>query len=396
MDEAGRLRQVDLREPHGGPGHGRDLAGEPDQAERVAAVRLDVHVQDHVAVEVDEGDAQGRVRRQDQDPVRVAGQAQLVAGAEHPVADGAHLLGPLDDPVARQDGPGQGHGNPLARGDVRGAADDLEHLVAHPHAGQRETVGARMARHLQQLAGDDVAPVRAPALDPLDLHPEQREALGELLRVELDVDVVAEPGERDSHRKLPQEAQVAVEEDPDVRDPVAEHRDPLDAHPEGEALVPLRVDPSVLEDDRVDHPRAEDRHPARSPAGRAAGAAADEAADVEGDRRLGERVVAGPEAGGRALAEHRVGELDELALEVRQVRPLVHHQPFDLEELRRVRGVDRLVAEAAARQERPDRRLLGMHHAGSGRATCGSAGALRRCRRTSCPTGPGRGGREGC
>ena len=58
---------------------------------------------------------------------------------------------------------------------------------------------------------------------------------------------------------------------------VAEHGDPLDAHPEGEALVALRVDAAVLEHDRVDHAGAEDRHPARPRAGRAARAAADQA-----------------------------------------------------------------------------------------------------------------------
>ena len=43
----------------------------------------------------------------------------------------------------------------------------------------------------QELTDDDVLPVRAPALDALDLHAEQRQPLGELLRRELDVDVVA-------------------------------------------------------------------------------------------------------------------------------------------------------------------------------------------------------------
>jgi hypothetical protein len=111
----------------------------------------------------------------------------------------------------------------------------------------------------------------------------------------------------------------------------------------------------------VDHAGAQDRHPARLRAGRAADAAADDALDVEGDRRLGERVVAGPEAR-LARPEQRVGELVEQALEVRHRGALVDHQAFDLEELEAVAGVDRLVAEAAARQQRPDRRLGGLHH----------------------------------
>ena len=148
---------------------------------------------------------------------------------------------------------------------------------------------------------------------------------------------------------------------PDVADPVAEHRDPLDTHPEREALVALRVDPAVLQDDRVDHAGAEDRHPAGSPAGRTADPAADQATDVEGHRRLRERVVAGPEAGRPAGPEHGVGELVEEAAQVAEVGPFVHHEPFDLEELRRVRRVDRLVAEAAPGQQGADRRALRLH-----------------------------------
>ena len=49
-----------------------------------------------------------------------------------------------------------------------------------------------------------------------------------------------------------------------VGDAVLEHLDPLRAHPEGEALVALRIEAAVLEHDRVDHAGAEDRHPAAS------------------------------------------------------------------------------------------------------------------------------------
>ena len=113
----------------GRAGHRGDLAGEPDDRERVAAVRLDVDVEDDVAVELGERPPSGASGGQDQDPVGVGGQAELVARAEHPVADDAHLLGPLDAPVARQDGAGQRDRDPLAGGDVRRAADDLERLA---------------------------------------------------------------------------------------------------------------------------------------------------------------------------------------------------------------------------------------------------------------------------
>ena len=57
-----------------------------------------------------------------------------------------------------------------------------------------------------------------------------------------------------------------------------------------------------------------------------------------------------------------MGELDELALQVGEVRALVDHQPLHLEELGGVRGVGGLVTEAPAGQEGPDRRALGVHH----------------------------------
>src|SRR5262249_49243100 len=130
-------------------------------------------------------------------------------------------------------------------------------------------------------------------------------------------------GPSSAAHELVEEAEVVLEEQAQVVDPVPEHRDALGTHPEREALVPLRVQAPVAERDRVDHPGSQDRHPAAAAAGRTADAAADQALDVEGDRGLGERVVAGPEAGPLAGAEHRVGKLVEQATEVAERRALV-------------------------------------------------------------------------
>src|SRR5688500_7932652 len=115
-------------------------------------------------------------------------------------------------------------------------------------------------------------------------------------------------------RELPQESQIVLHVETQVADTVAEVGDPLDAHPEREALVALRVETAGLEDDRVDHAGAEDRHPAGPRASRAARAAAHEALDVERHGGLGEGVVAGPEAGSLVRAVHRLGELGEESL----------------------------------------------------------------------------------
>ena len=161
----------------------------------------------------------GRIRIPSASPVR----PQLVARAEHPVADDAHLLGPLDAPVAGQDGAGQRDRHALAGRDVRRAADDLERL------GRRRRVtrvsDSRSARGCcstdEQLADDDVPPVVAPALDALDLHAEQRQPLGELLRRRGRVDVLAQPGQRARvSSELLEEAQVVLEEQAQVGDAV--------------------------------------------------------------------------------------------------------------------------------------------------------------------------------
>jgi hypothetical protein len=152
-------------------------------------------------VEIRERHAERAIPGEDEDAVRVGGQAQLVARAEHAVADDAHLLGALDAAVAGQDRTRQRDWDALAGGDVRGAADDLERLaVPHRDGRERQPIGARVSLHGEQLADDDVLPVAPPAFDALHVDAEQRQALGELFRGELDVDVVAEPGERDPHR----------------------------------------------------------------------------------------------------------------------------------------------------------------------------------------------------
>ena len=84
-------------------------------------------------------------------PVGVAGQPELVARAEHPVADDAHLLGPLDPPVAGQDRAGQRDGHALAGGDVGRAADDLERL-ARPDVDRASATAGRRAGALDRRA----------------------------------------------------------------------------------------------------------------------------------------------------------------------------------------------------------------------------------------------------
>jgi hypothetical protein len=182
-------------------GDGRDLSRQADETQGVAAVGLDVHVENHVAVQVGQVRAELRLRRQNEDALGVAGDTQLVARAEHALGGNAHLLGPLDAAVSRQHGSRQGNRHSLSGGDVVSAADDAQRLPgADVHGGQVQPVRPGVVLHGQQLAHDDVSPVRAPPLETLDFHAQQRQALRQLFGRELDIDVLAEPGKRDPHR----------------------------------------------------------------------------------------------------------------------------------------------------------------------------------------------------
>src|SRR5207244_4439703 len=93
--------------------------------------------------------------------------------------------------------------------------------------------------------------------------------------------------------ELREEAGIVLEHETDVGDVVPEHRDTLDADAEGEAGVALGIDAGVFEDDRVDHPAAEDLDPTgvlaeAAPAARAIGLRAEDAADVDLGARLDE------------------------------------------------------------------------------------------------------------
>src|SRR2546421_5566979 len=88
--------------------------------------------------------------------------------------------------------------------------------------------------------------------------------------------------------QLLQEADVVVEEQAQVVDSVAQHRQPVDAHAEGVSRVLLRIDPHARKLVRVHHSRAEHLHPAAARADLAGLAAAERVRNVHLGGRLGE------------------------------------------------------------------------------------------------------------
>ena len=138
--------------------------------------------------------------------------------------------------------PGQRDRHALADGDVRGPAHDVERLAAAERHAWSATAGRRAggAPTVSSSPTTTFVPVGAPALDALDLHPEQGQALGQLLRGRARCRRSRAARTAAPSSELLQEAQVVLEEQAQVGDAVAQHLDPLRAHAEGEALVALR------------------------------------------------------------------------------------------------------------------------------------------------------------
>ena len=121
--------------------------------------------------------------------------------------------------------------------------------------------------------------------------------------------------------------------------PYFEHRQTVDAAAEGEALPLVGVEPHVGDHARMDHPAAEDLHPAFLSADDAT-ALLHRPADVDLGRGLGEREVGGAHPQHDVVAlEEGLEEGLERPFEVAEGDALVDHQPFDLVEHRRVGGV---------------------------------------------------------
>src|SRR6185436_11180580 len=123
--------------------------------------------------------------------------------------------------------------------------------------------------------------------------------------------------------ELAEEADIVLKKDLDVVDLVFEHGQAIDAHAEGEAADFFGVVVNEAVDGGIDHASAEELDPARAfalgastAAGACAGAAAEDAGDVEFDARLGEREIAGAEAGFYSGAEELFDEILDGASEI--------------------------------------------------------------------------------
>src|SRR5215813_6852876 len=157
-----------------------------------------------------------------------------------------------------------------------------------------------------------------------------------------------------------QPAHIGFEKGAQVRHAVFEHRDAVDAHAPGKALVLVRIEAAIAQHARMHHAAAENLHPivALAEADLAFVAAI---LDIDFERRLGEREERGSEAHTDTVhLEERFEEFLEYPFHVAEMRALLDDQAFDLMEHRRVRLVA-VAAIGAPRNDDTDRRLLRQH-----------------------------------
>jgi len=167
---------------------GGRLARDATHGQLVTPVGRDGDVEHLVAQlqQLDDVHPERRVGRQHQDAVRLLRQAQLRAGADHPVGGSAVRLSSGDREAAGKHGARKGEGHPVPGGEVRRAADDLVDPAA-TIAGHVDVAVADRLLELRQLldvehlAGDDTAHVVAVAVQLLDLEAGAHEGSGDLV-----------------------------------------------------------------------------------------------------------------------------------------------------------------------------------------------------------------------
>src|SRR5882762_7573648 len=157
-------------------------------------------------------------------------------------------------------------------------------------------------------------------------------------------------------------AHVAVEQLPQIRHAIFEHRDAIDAHAPGKALIDVGIDAAGAQHVRMHHAAAENFQPILAFAEPDFTLVAS-ALDVDFERGFRERKERRPEPHVDVIdLEERLAELVQDPFEVAEMRTLVDDEAFDLVELRRMRriGID---AVGAARADHADRRFLRQHGA---------------------------------
>ncbi len=182
---------------------GREVARDAVDAERVASVGRQLHLEDGV---VEAGPprvalAHRRVRRQVHDAGVVVAEAHLAGGEHHRLGPHAADLAGLErDAGAGDEGAGQGGDAQHAGARVGRAADDREFApVAHVHAQRAQPVGVGVRHRLDHARDAEGVEGRAAVLDALDLDADGGKRVGDAVERGVGVEVRAQPGEGELH-----------------------------------------------------------------------------------------------------------------------------------------------------------------------------------------------------
>ena len=291
---------LDLQRLDRGVVQGTHFPRQTGDGQTVAAVRGQVDVDDGVVQLQVAADALAhrRAGRQLQQAAVVVADLQFAGRAEHAVGFHAAQLGLLDGEVAGQRGADGGERHLKARAHIGRAADHLEGFLAVADLADIELVGIGMTLDGNHFADDDALEATGRRFDAVHFQAGHGQPGNQILVRSRRVHPATQPLFTEFHRtpvwqlaELRQEAQIVVEEEAQVVDPVAQHGQALGAHAKGEALVLLWIDAGHAQDVGVDHSAAQHLEPAR---GRFA--IATRAANIHLGRRLGEGEVGGTEA----------------------------------------------------------------------------------------------------
>ena len=193
-------------------------------------------------------------------------EIELRFGAEHPRRALATNRHPSDPCSAGEAGPDGSERIALSRGDLRGAADDLDDTLAPLHTADPEAVRIRVGGEIVDPAHDHTLEAGGEIGDGFEGEAPRGEALLDLLgRSERTSGTRLEPPVGDVHRldELGEETDVVFDEEAEVRNPVTQEANPPGTHPERESRIALGIDAACLEDGGIHHPGPHDLDPLR-------------------------------------------------------------------------------------------------------------------------------------
>ena len=183
-----------------------DLPRDAVDRREIGTVEAGLDVEDVVRQREHVGERRSRLEPvgQHHDPAVIRAEVDLALGEDHPARELAaelrlaeRLLGAGQERTRQRDRDGR------PRSEVPRAADDLSRLaLPHVDLAQLQPVGVRVLARLEHLADEELAEVavdvrNAARNDPVDLAAREDELARELLEREPEVDVLAEPGDRE-------------------------------------------------------------------------------------------------------------------------------------------------------------------------------------------------------